>query len=141
MGGREKRRGLGAHLLLAAGVLIMLWASLEDHDASAVALLGAFSSACLCLTFLDRLLPGAPMPPSLLLSALAGMLMGALATVLAAGLMLFKDLLHGHIFPDYPPAMILAMLERLPPWTLAGGLAGLALGIARRAIASKINSP
>ena len=48
----------------------------------------------------------------LIFALLTGSLIGALSALASALLMLFKDLRHGHIFPDYPPEMMLAMLER-----------------------------
>jgi hypothetical protein len=43
--------------------------------------------------------------------------------------MLFKDARHAHLYPDYPPPILGAMLARLPAWSLAGGLATVGLAI------------
>ena len=109
---------------------MLLWSSLEDRDARAAALLGISVAIALTLQILGRL-PSAPFKPANNpgLAALAGLLCGALAPLVSAGLMLFKNLRHGHIYPDYPAPMLLAMLERWPQWTLAGALAGLGIGI------------
>jgi hypothetical protein len=54
--------------------------------------------------------------------------------------MLFKTGWHGHGFPDYPPPMMLAMLERLPVWMLAGALIGLAIAMIKLVV-SPANTP
>ena len=61
-----------------------------------------------------------------------GMLIGAGSTITTAGLMLFKSVLHSHIFPDYPAIVVLGILQRLPLWSLAGALIGLALALVLR---------
>ncbi|MCY4145509.1 MAG: hypothetical protein OXE95_06020 [Chloroflexi bacterium] len=118
--------GWARHLLLACGIAILLWSGVEDHDALAVSLLGALLA--LAATALCR-----PRALDRLTSAVAaGGVFGALASLATFTLMLFKDLRHAHAFPDYPPHMLLGMLERLPVWALAGGLAGLGCGILLR---------
>ena len=113
--------------MILVGVAILLWSSLEDRDAVLVSMLGALSAAAISLTLLDRarLRCGSATTRALM----AGALVGALSSVTTAALMLFKNLRHAHVFPDYPPAMMLAALERLPWWALAGALAGFGIGI------------
>ena len=115
--------------LIVAGLAILLWSGVEDRDASGAAALGVFTAIVLTM----RLLGPAPEGKlrDMARASLGGALAGALAAVLAAALMLFKDLRHAHPFPDFPPAMLLGMLERLPAWALAGALAGLGLGLLR----------
>lgn len=45
---------------------------------------------------------------------------------LAALFMVLQNGIHGHSVPDFPNAVILAMLARAPWWGAAGGLLGLA---------------
>ena len=122
------------HLLLIVGVAVLLWSGMEDNDARLVTLLGALLAAAFCMMLLDsqrfrRAFPrGGPLPQY----AIAGATIGALASVTTPLLMLFKDLRHAHVFPDYPPGMILATLERMPAWALAGALAGFGLGVLLR---------
>ena len=134
--------------LLLTGLAILLWSGLEDSDAAAVTALGGLSAISLTLLLMARLSAGRRVKSGH--TALAGALAGALASLCAAALMLFKNLRHAHIFPDYPAEMLLAVLERLPIWTIAGSLAGLGIGLLlaprrrdsdRRAIASKQASP
>ena len=113
--------------LLLTGLAILLWSGLEDMDASAVTLLGALSSITLTLWLLSRIADG--LAVTALQIALAGALAGALASLCTAALMLFKNLRHAHVFPDYPAEMLLAALARLPVWALAGGLAGFGIGL------------
>ncbi|MYD11530.1 MAG: hypothetical protein F4X02_15985 [Chloroflexi bacterium] len=113
--------------LLLTGLAILFWSGLEDNDASAVTLLGALSSVSLTLWLLSRVAVGFALTPHH--AALTGALTGALAALCTAALMLFKNLRHAHIFPDYPAGMLLAALERLPFWAIAGALAGLGIGL------------
>ncbi len=122
-GADQLRRGA----LLLTGLAILFWSGLEDSDTSAVTLLGALSSISLTLWLLSRLAARPALKP--LPVALAGALAGALASLCTAALMLFKNLRHAHIFPDYPAEMLLAVLERLPYWAITGALVGLGVGL------------
>jgi len=117
------------HLLVITGIAVLLWSGLEDNDALAVTILGALCAAAAAMRLVSARfikLPGGGLPAR---TAAAGALIGALASLTTPMLMLFKDLRHAHAFPDYPPGMMLATLERLPWWALAGGLAGFGIGI------------
>lgn len=122
------------HLLVLAGVAILLWSGIEDGDARAVTALGVLTAGGLTLALLKRKRGGSRLDQRYALAgaALAGATIGALSALSATLLMLFKNLRHAHVFPDFPPAMMLAMLERLPAWALAGALAGLGMGILHR---------
>ncbi len=48
-----------------------------------------------------------------------------------AALMLIKNGLHAHLFPDYPFGMIAEILTRAPVWALAGIFAGVGALLAR----------
>ncbi|MCY4464550.1 MAG: hypothetical protein OXE46_03330 [Chloroflexi bacterium] len=114
------------HLLLACGIAILLWSGVEDNDALAVSLLGALLALALAALLMPRALK------SLASAATVGAVFGAVASLSTFALMLFKDLRHAHAFPDYPPHMLLGMLERLPAWALAGALTGLGCGLLLR---------
>lgn len=119
------------HFLVVTGIAVLLWSGLEDNDAVVVTLLGSLLAAVASSMLLDTQPFRAAfirlsLPKRM---ALAGAFTGALASVTTALLMLFKDLRHAHVFPDYPPEMMLATLERMPFWALAGGLAGIGIGL------------
>ncbi|MCY4072460.1 MAG: hypothetical protein OXG60_14285 [Chloroflexi bacterium] len=118
--------------LILLGIALFFWLGKEDNDVLAVTALGLILAGTTVwwLIFLRRRLDNrATGKLSVHLGMLAGICAGALASFFAALLMLLKDLRHGHIFPDYPPELIIATLERLPPWSLAGGLIGLGLSL------------
>ena len=121
--GDKVRRGA----LLLTGLAIMVWSGLEDRDATAAVALGALASIALAAWLFARLAAGRSV--NSLHIGLVGAFAGALASLCTVALMLFKNLRHAHIFPDYPAEMLLAVLERLPPWAIAGGLAGLGIGL------------
>lgn len=122
-GGDKLRRAA----LLLTGLAILLWSGLEDNDATAAVMLGALSSVTLTLWLLSGIRAGPALKPFHI--ALAGALMGALASLCTFALMLFKNLRHAHIFPDYTAEILLAVLERLPLWAIAGWLSGLGMGL------------
>ncbi len=114
-------------VLILDGIGILVWSGFEDKEATGAAAFGLITAIALAMTMLGPRLAG--MKQQILTATLMGLLIGASASVISAALMLFKDLRHAHPFPDFPPAMLLGMLERLPPWTVAGALAGLGLGL------------
>ena len=127
----NEKSNFSRHVVVFTGIAVLLWSGLEDNDAVAVTLLGSL----LATAASSMLLNSQPfratfcrvsLPKRM---ALAGAFVGTLASVTTPLLMLFKDLRHAHIFPDYPPEMMMATLERMPFWALAGGLAGFGIGL------------
>ena len=121
---------LSRSLAIISGIAVLIWSGFEDQDAALVTILGALSATAMTMAIYDRRfirerLSGCALP---IRAAFAGGLIGALASVATPLLMLFKDLRHAHIFPDYPPGMMLDTLSRLPTWALAGALAGFGIG-------------
>jgi hypothetical protein len=119
-------------IALAYGGGLMLWLSLEENSVAAAAALGlGLAALMLVLTTADKLggrrIAAHAVP---LAGALLGAAIGLGAAVASAGLMFFKNALHAHVFPDYPPGLIGALLGRGPAWTLAGALLGLGAGLA-----------
>lgn len=127
----KEKSNRSRHLLVMTGIAVLLWSGLEDNDAIAVTLLGSLLATTATLMLLDSQSFGATLRRLSLPKrmALAGAFAGTLASVTTPLLMLFKDLRHAHVFPDYPPEMMLATLERMPFWALAGGLAGIGIGL------------
>ncbi len=129
----QRQRNTGFRLwLILLGIALFFWLGKEDNDVVVVTALGLILAGTTVwwLIFLRRRLDiRATGKLSVHLGILAGICSGAFTSFFAALLMLLKDLRHGHIFPDYPPELIIATLERLPPWSLAGGLIGLGLSL------------
>lgn len=120
-------RRLWRGVLVVTGVAILIWSGYEDNEATGAAMLGLTAAIGLTMSMMRSRL--ANDHNLILIAALTGALIGAAASLATAALMLFKDLRHAHPFPDFPPSMILGILERLPPWTLAGALTGLGIGL------------
>ena len=112
---------------LLFGMVLLLWFSVEDDAVWPAAALGAGLSALLAALTLMGRFGGRTIPARYALPCAAafGALAGFGADAAAGGLMLFKNALHGHVFLDFPPGLMLAMLERAPIWTAAGGLVGV----------------
>ena len=127
--------------MLLCGLGILIWSGFEDRDALAVTALGFFAAASFTLYLLSSSRGHSASARGLSFAVLSGALIGALTALATALLMLFKNLRHGHVFPDYPLEMMLATLERLPHWALAGGLAGLGIGILIRLREAKRSGP
>lgn len=127
----ERKTGLRLWLILL-GITLFFWLGKEDSDVVAVTALGLTLAATAVwrLTFLRRHIDfTATGKFALQHGILAGICLGALSSLFAALLMLLKDVRHAHVFPDYPPELIMATLERMPAWSLAGGLIGLGLSL------------
>jgi hypothetical protein len=126
-----RRRAL-PWLALIYGVIALLWLSREDNDVVWVVMLGGALSLLLVAFAVTGHLGGRRMTAFSLLvgSVLLGLLAGLGTAVAAILLMLFKNAWHAHLFLDYPPPLMLGILERAPAWALAGGFAGLGLALA-----------
>ena len=116
---RKSRRLRWFVLLYALGVL--LWLSLEDTDVVRVVIVGLIGMLLLAHSEWRR-----ARRVSALRALLIGAGIGVGTAISAALLMVWKTGMHAHPFPDYPPALILSVIERAPVWALAGALSALA---------------
>lgn len=122
-----------AALLYAA--VTLFWLQLEDHQVLPVALLGTTGAMLLVYHWLrGRLQPQHHGLRPWAKAAVSGALAGLLAAPATALLMVLKAGMHGHVFPDYPPGQILALLGLTPVWTLTGALAAVGLLAVGKAI-------
>ncbi len=126
-------------LAVVCGLLIFLWFTPEDNQVWPVTILGILLSLVVVGLTIIRRLGGTTIPARYVLpgALLVGALTGLGASLSIAGLMFFKNALHAHLFLDYPPGMMLAMLGRAPGWTLAGALVGLGTAFAWLAVERK----
>lgn len=131
---RPGRRARWAAIL--TGLSVFLWLGPEDNHVWSAALMGALVSFVVLAHWVMGRFGGQTLQPRqiILWAGVFGSLAGLGASVLTALLMVLKDVRHAHIFPDYPPGLLLAMLSRAPFWALAGGLIGLSVGLAWRAV-------
>jgi hypothetical protein len=105
---------------IISGLSAFIWLRLEDNAVWSAALIGLLISALFTLSAI-----GVSRNP--LIFILSGGLVGGGAAIASSAVMLLKNGLHGHIFPDYPFGVIAEMLLRAPVWTAAGALTALAL--------------
>lgn len=115
---------------LLIGVVVFFWLRVEDDNAIAAAVC-AFLSTCLFVTgWAWRKAGGRSYSWRRMLATCAalGGLAGSGTAASAALLMLIKNGLHGHLFPDFPFGMIAGVLALAPIWTIGGGLVGLGIG-------------
>jgi hypothetical protein len=124
-------------LTIGFGAVVFFWLSAEDNSALPVAIFGTGISVAIVFWWLSRNYGGKALDRRFWFPGLifAGGITGAGAALSAVLLMFFKTAWHSHVFPDYPLPMMLAMLERLPAWTLAGALVGLAVALIYTALA------
>lgn len=117
-------------LIIVAGITLLIWSGLEDNQVGGVVVLGWILAVFVIVLFIQSRFGGKSISTTVLLriSPLLGATIGASASLITVMLMIFKDIRHGHVFPDYPPQLMLAILERLPIWAISGGL--IAFGIA-----------
>lgn len=119
--------------LVAYGIILLLWLSVEDKGALSVAWLGSGATLFFGMVALLERIGGrvVTVRAYLTLCFIWGAILGAGATLTIAALMFFKSAWHAHLVPDYPLPMIAAMLGRFPIWMLAGSLLGLSVGLMR----------
>lgn len=117
---------------LGCGVGVFFWLRIEDNSVLPAVIAGLALSLLGALIWAARNLGGKTLRLRWIVlgAALLGGLCGLGAAVATAGLMLLKNGMHGHVFPDFPFGVIIEILQRAPLWTLAGGLAGLGLALA-----------
>ncbi len=116
--------------LIVYGISLFIWLSLEDSTLWPVTLLGIAGALLLLIWHaLGRLHPLAArwLP---LLTLAGGLVVGLGSRVLIVALMFFKNARHAHLYPDYPPLLMLTTLQSAAVWALAGALVGLSLGLA-----------
>jgi hypothetical protein len=118
-------------LTAVCGLIIFLWLSPEDNQVWPVTLIGVFLSLLVVSLTVFRRLGGRAIPARYvpLGALLLGGLTGLVASLSITLLMFFKNALHAHLFLDFPPGMLLAMLARVPGWAVAGGLVGLGISL------------
>lgn len=123
--------GIARWLILGWLLGVFVWSGPEDNRVWPVALLAALGAVIFTAAWLTSRLGDAAFPARHLLAilTLAGAVAGAGTGPLAAGLMFFKNARHAHLLPDYPAGLMGAMIARLPAWSLAGALLGLALAL------------
>jgi hypothetical protein len=115
------------------GVVILVWLSTEDTTMILTSLLGlGISFGVIGMALMHRV-GGRPIAPQYWIPAAVGL--GALAgpsTVFTTFmLMLFKNVQHSHITPDFPVETMGDIWLRVPAWTVAGALLGGAWALAR----------
>ena len=114
-------------IIILYSLLIFFWLGPEDNHTAPVILIGAGASVLLLMVWTLHRVGGKIIPLRYIPLGLAflGTVAGFGTSVLSALLMLFKNVRHSHIYPDYPPGLMAAVLERAPIWALIGGLIGL----------------
>lgn len=127
-------------MALAGGGGVFLWSSLEDTNVLPVTLLGSGLALILLLLWVAERFGGKTFMGrnAVMAAALLGAAWGLAASLAVALLMLVKNGLHGHLFPDYPFGMIAEILARAPLWALAGIFAGIGALLAEWGIRRKI---
>jgi hypothetical protein len=122
----SNRLRLGA---LGYGVILFVWSSLEDNSVLPAVLLGSGLALILGVLWVTARLGSKTFAArsALLFAALVGAATGLGSGLAVALLMLIKNGLHAHLFPDYPFGLIVDILARAPLWALAGIFAGIGL--------------
>lgn len=123
-------------LIIGLGGVLFFWTRIEDNDVLFVAAAGWGTSFLIALLWLLREPRELSRRQFFLGGPLLGTAVGIGAALCTALLMLIKNGLHGHVFPDFPFGVILGILERAPAWSLAGALFGLGLALAWLTLAS-----
>ena len=121
------------------GGVVLLWLSIEDTAVTSVTALGTASALYISTLQLWQRIGGRALPMRYLLmgAPLFGTGVGIFSVICVVALMFLKTAMHSHIFPDYPPLQMIAMLERIPAWAAAGGLIGLGMALIVRGLGTQ----
>lgn len=106
------------------GIALLFWLGAEDTETLPIALLGLLGAVLGVGGWAWRTYGQTPLTPATqrLALVLTGGLIGASAALISTLLMFLKTGWHNHPFPDFPFAMMIAMLERAPVWAMAGAM-------------------
>ncbi|MCU0463868.1 MAG: hypothetical protein MUF38_04815 [Anaerolineae bacterium] len=121
--------------LIGVGIVAVVWTGPEDDPVWLASLIGVALTGLGLAHWLTGVTAGREWVGRQIAGAWAGFgaLTGGLGCTTTVLLMGFKDARHAHPFPDYPPELLAALLERTPVWALVGALIGLGVYAAWRA--------
>lgn len=115
---------------IATGLSLAIWFAIEDRSLMLVTIEAALLSTGLGATgaarILSRLKPAGWRRTAWLagVGALTGTAWGPMALLLIA----IKTSLHTHPVPDFTESDVVAILNRIPIWTVIGAVLGLGIG-------------
>lgn len=121
------------YLAIFYGVVVLIWLTTESAHVLLTTLLGlGLALLIVILSALYRLggrcYTARWWIPTFIVG---GILVGALTPLTTFLLMLFKNVQHSHLYPDFPNSVMFGIVGRAPIWAIAGGLIGAALALAR----------
>ena len=122
-------------MAIGYGALLLAWLTPEDNTIFVVSLLGAGLSLMIVLLVVLRWFGGRTLAPRQWIPGLVllGALLGFGAVWMTVFLMVFKNGWHGHAAPDFPGVVVVGIINRAIPWTVAGALLGGAAALVRGA--------
>lgn len=123
-------------IALATGIMVFLWLGIEDNSIAPAVVMALGLALIAAFLWLMSRFGGRTVPERYVFigAPLLGLLIGLSTSAVSAVLMLLKNGMHGHAFPDYPFGVFADILRTAPVWALAGALAGLGLALVWRAL-------
>ena len=120
-------------MAIGYGAIILAWLTPEDSTVLIVSILGAGLSLMILLLAVMRWFGGRSLAPRQWIPGMVifGALVGFGAVWTTIFLMIFKNAWHSHAALDFPGEVVVAMVDRAIPWTLAGALLGGATAFLR----------
>lgn len=114
-----------------AGLVWFFWIGYEDRGLVSVLIVSALIAVPVGIEAYVRwrVKLGTSFQQSALRGAFAGTLSGALVGIIGILIALMKVSLHQHVIPDFSSGDILALLNRIPVWSIAGLLIGSSLAM------------
>ncbi|MBC7871379.1 MAG: hypothetical protein H7Y09_11125 [Chitinophagaceae bacterium] len=129
-------------IIILYGVGVFFWLGLEDNNVIGATLIGLVGSGLGVFLWIQERFDKYELPARYvpILTAMMGCVIGAATSLLTAGLMLFKNARHAHLFPDYPAGLMGAILSRAPTWMIVGAFWGIGIGLLWLAFAKRDNN-
>lgn len=121
------------YLAIFYGVVLLVWLTTESAHVLLTSLLGLGLALIIVIFSAFYRLGGRSYTARFWIPAyiVGGGLTGLLTTFTTFMLMLFKNVQHSHLYPDFPTSVMYGIVSRGPIWGLAGLLIGAALALAR----------
>lgn len=127
-------------MAIGYGGVLMIWLSTENASIWLTVVLGLGLALMIVTLGVLHWMGGRTINLARGWLVLLGIITGTLSPITTFFLMLFKNVQHSHIVPDFSNEVMSEILVRTPAWALAGGLIGGAVMLMGLAVPENKNA-